>query len=173
MSPSARLETAGERSRRLARARYAASCERRRREGLETPGYVRDGSGWTLLPLAEEHSLVPVYPPEWFDDDRGDGRGDGEYVALLAASGLAGAPPRAREVGPLQEAVHCAVGRQLELSGWADLVPGLRRYEWLRLLAEERLGWSRAAEILRTLDVDWGYLALPVNDHARYPPGWT
>ena len=45
-------------------------------------------------------------------------------------------------------------------------MPCLRTHEWLALIEDEGLSWARAAEILRAIELDFGWLTGPVNEHA-------
>ena len=54
----------------------------------------------------------------------------------------------------------------LRRSAWSQIIPCLRTNEWLRLIKDEGLSWRRAATILRAINLDFGWLAGPVNDQA-------
>ena len=90
-------------------------------------------------------------------------------VSVLAASALAGASRELRDRQRLRRELHHETGRALRSSGWSQVICGLRKDEWLELIEKEGLSWRRAAEILRTLDLNFGRLTLPVNDHAEMP----
>ena len=55
-------------------------------------------------------------------------------------------------------------------SALSQIIPCLRAHEWLALIKEEGLTWARAARILRAIDLDFGWLSGPVNEHADERP---
>ena len=128
---------------------------------------------WRVREGAEEGATVEVYPDEWFRNERCTRSAEGDKatspLSVLAASALAGASRELRDRQRLRRELHHATGRTLRSSGWSQVICGLRKDEWLELIEKEGLSWRRAAEILRTLDLDFGRLTLPVNDHAEMP----
>ena len=169
-------ESPGER----ARAEAWRTAWEETREEIEaggTPGDVdwvwHNGERqWHLRGNAEEDVWTPVYPDEYFthpEANRTGPRGDRELVSILVASTMAGAPPARRNRPLIHDQLHEAHGEALRGSAWRQIVPCLRKEEWLGLIDEEGLSWRRAAEILRTVEIEFGKLTLPVNDHAAWP----
>ena len=168
--------SAGEEARREARKIVWETCDERingglRVEDVEWTGYGRQKE-WRLKPGAEEAAFISVYPDEWFahlEATTTSPQGNGNLLSVLAASALAGAAPRTRNRERLRTELHEAKGDALGRSGWSQIIPGLRKDEWLELIHEEGLSWRRSAEILRTLKLESGRLTLPVNDHGKRP----
>ena len=130
---------------------------------------------WRVREGAEEGATVEVYPDEWFRNERCTRSAEGDEatspLSVLAASALAGASKELSDRQRLRRELHQATGGALWSSGWSQVICGLRKDEWLELIEKEGLSWRRAAEILRTLELDFGRLTLPVNDHAEMPNG--
>ena len=153
----------GEDARTRARGIVWKTCNERIARGLGVEGVQWTGDDtrkdWRLKPGAEEAAFIGVYSDEWFTHPqatRTKPRGDGKLLSLLAASGLAGAPPETRDRVRLRVELHEAKGDALRSSGWSQIVPGLRKDEWLELIADEGLSWRRAAEILRPVTLEFG-----------------
>ena len=126
---------------------------------------------WRVREGAEEGATVEVYPDEWFRNERCMRSTEGDKanspLSVLAASALAGAPKEVSDRQRLRRELHQATGGALWSSGWSQVICGLRKDEWLELIEREGLSWRRAAEILRTLDLDFGRLT------ELDPGGWT
>ena len=107
-------------------------------------------------------SRLPVLPPEAFEGiEEPKGRIDhgNSILSLLVVD------PELDERD--REILHCGDDEALRHSTWSRIVPCLDADEWIGLIEDEALGWARAAQVLRALDVDLGRLCGPVNEHAN------
>ena len=112
---------------------------------------------------------LKVLPPEAFAGVEKPGErpdpGNG-VLSLLVASDCAenAANPQYNERA--EEVLHHGDDEALRHSAWSRIIPRLHTKEWTDLIEDEALGWARAAQILRALDIDLGQLSGPVNEHA-------
>ena len=86
----------------------------------------------------------------------------GITIASCFAGGVKG--PNFRETA--RKTLREGSPEDLRRSAWSQIIPCLRTNEWLRLIQDEGLSWRRAATILRAINLDFGWLAGPVNDQA-------
>ena len=91
---------------------------------------------------------------------------DESILGLVMASCYAGGSKRPTFNADARQLLRNGTNRELRRSVWRQVIPCLRANEWLRLIADEGLTWRRAAEVLTAIEVDFGWLTGPVNDHA-------
>ena len=87
-------------------------------------------------------------------------------VSLLIASCFAGGVKGEEFESEARRKLAEGSDEELRHSAWSQIVPCLRTHEWLALIEDEGLSWARAAEILRAIELDFGWLTGPVNEHA-------
>ena len=132
---------AGRGARRTARKIVWETCNERIKAGLkvEDVEWTNDKGrkNWHLKPGAEEAAFISVYPDEWFrhpEATTSAAHGDGNLLSVLAASALAGAAPGTQDRERLRTELHKAKEDALRRSGWSQIIPGLRKEEWLDLI---------------------------------------
>ena len=91
---------------------------------------------------------------------------DESILGLVMASCYAGGSKGTNFNAQARQLLRNGTDLELRRSVWRQVVPCLRANEWLRLIADEGLTWKRAAEVLTAIEVDFGWLTGPVNDHA-------
>ena len=86
-------------------------------------------------------------------------------LGLLIASCFAGGVKGSNFEHEARSTLREGNDEELRRSAWSQIIPCLRAHEWLALIRDEGLTWGRAAQILRAMDLDFGWLTGPVNDH--------
>ena len=98
----------------------------------------------------------------------GRGKSPEESVmSLLIASCFAGGVKGENFENEARRKLSEGSDEELRRSAWSQIVPCLRTHEWLALIEDEGLSWARAAEVLRAIELDFGWLTGPVNEHAE------
>ena len=87
-------------------------------------------------------------------------------LSLLIASCFAGGVKGEGFESKARKTLVDGNDEELRRSAWSQIVPCLHTHEWLALIEDEGLSWARAAEILRAIELDFGWLTGPVNEHA-------